>query len=54
MQREPACFKGNCTAACLPGYTNCGGLCYDLQTNAKHCGKCNNACSGKCSSGKCS
>jgi hypothetical protein len=29
---------------CEDGYTDCDGFCYDLTSNAYHCGACDNAC----------
>jgi hypothetical protein len=47
------CVGGKC--ACLKGYTDCGGVCTDLQRDADHCGACGKSC-GKthyCEWGKC-
>jgi hypothetical protein len=39
---------------CKAGKKKCGKKCRNLQTNASHCGRCNNVCSsGVCSSGRC-
>ncbi len=42
---------------CPKGKVRCGAVCADLQTNSKHCGKCNSACppmeGASCSNGKC-
>ena len=44
-------------AGCPKGYTKCGLVCANLQTDLKHCGKCNNACPGgaadACAGGTC-
>ncbi len=32
------------TCECIPGYTDCGGVCYDLKSNAYHCGSCETQC----------
>lgn len=41
--------------ACKPGQTKCGKQCVSLQTNAKNCGACKNACLGDqvCGNGTC-
>jgi hypothetical protein len=39
---------------CADGKTACYGSCFDLKTDAKHCGGCDNACaSGECNAGVC-
>jgi hypothetical protein len=47
------CKKGTCT--CKSGRTECGGKCYKLDKDEKHCGACNNRCTGPelCLSGVC-
>ena len=37
------CREGVCVSSC-GDLTLCGGACVDLNTNASHCGRCNNAC----------
>ncbi len=46
------------TGGCPAGLTNCGGLCFDLQTDNCNCGACGNVCAGSglgrcCGSGVC-
>jgi hypothetical protein len=45
--------KGKCR--CKGGFTECGGKCYDLDKDEKHCGACNNACApgSICQDGSC-
>lgn len=42
-------------AVCAPGLLSCGTDCVDTQTNPRHCGGCNNACTGdaRCITGGC-
>ncbi|HEU5431595.1 MAG TPA: hypothetical protein VFU81_08030 [Thermomicrobiales bacterium] len=53
------CCKGAKCAhhkcACKDGRTDCDGKCFDLETDAKHCAKCDNACAADrtCCSGTC-
>lgn len=44
--------NGICSTGCV---TSCGGGCVNVQTNAAHCGACNQACGGadRCSQGEC-
>ena len=41
--------------SCTGGLMSCGGQCVDTQTNAAHCGSCDNACGGgeSCYNGEC-
>jgi hypothetical protein len=40
-----ACTNGYCGWNCDPGFTECArDGCYDLQSDASHCGACNQAC----------
>jgi hypothetical protein len=47
------CKKDTCK--CKSGRTECGGKCYKLDKDEKHCGACNNRCTGPelCLSGVC-
>lgn len=47
------CKKDTCE--CKNGRTECGGKCYDLDKDEKHCGRCGNGCIGPelCTSGVC-
>ena len=47
------CKKDTCK--CKSGKTECGGKCYDLGKDEKHCGSCGNGCIGNelCTSGVC-
>lgn len=40
---------------CQRGLTRCGNKCFDLQSSAAHCSRCNNRCQGErtCESGQC-
>ena len=40
---------------CVPGLTNCGGVCYDLANDPTHCGTCDGVCGNDetCSDGVC-
>lgn len=59
----PACQSGSCSIGCKSGFGNCDGKVgngceIDLNTDAKHCGKCSTVCSTNnassiCSGGKC-
>jgi hypothetical protein len=50
-----SCVNGSCAYACEPGFTDCGGACVDLQTDANHCGACDTLCpeGASCSAGTC-
>lgn len=57
-----ACSSGNCstspsagTMCCAPNLANCNQGCYNLSSDAKHCGSCAAGCeaNNRCSSGKC-
>lgn len=57
-----ACSSGNCstspsagTMCCAASLANCSQGCYNLSTDAKHCGTCAMACGANnaCASGKC-
>lgn len=56
VERDPCMV---CEAACASDWTKwecCYGMCADLQTDARNCGECGNACAfgtEQCSSGKC-
>jgi hypothetical protein len=47
------CVAGACT--CAAPLTNCSGTCYNLQTDARHCGVCTTGCANffGCCSGTC-
>jgi hypothetical protein len=50
-QGELTCNNGTC--GCTAG-TACGTSCVDVQTNTKHCGRCDHDCfNGTCEAGKC-
>ena len=38
------CNPDTLTCECEDGYSDCGGLCYDLKSNAFHCGSCSTEC----------
>lgn len=46
---------GTMKVTCIEGYTDCNGVCVDLQNDAKHCGACDNACAAgmQCAMGTC-
>lgn len=50
-----ACVNGTCRIGCAPGSTNCQDRCWDLSSNAAHCGACDNACEAnqECVGGYC-
>lgn len=49
-----ACGDDDRPSACDRGQVECGGVCVDLNTNALHCGVCDNSCAGAmCVSGTC-
>lgn len=41
---KPADGGFACQPFCDPGFTNCGGVCFDLQNDGQHCGTCTNVC----------
>lgn len=41
---DTVCNKAACSASCDQGTTNCNGSCFELASNAEHCGSCANAC----------
>jgi len=47
------CRGGRCR--CVPGRTNCGGRCFRLDRDERHCGACDTACPADkiCRSGLC-
>jgi hypothetical protein len=57
------CQNGECVLWCDAGFTQCGSQCVDTQTNASHCGGCNQPCAvedpetcgtnGQCVGGTC-
>ena len=57
------CQNGRCVLSCDAGFTLCGSQCVDTQTNASHCGGCNQPCAienpetcgtnGQCMGGVC-
>lgn len=52
--RDGFCQDSPETVQCDPGFTNCNGNCFDLNSNPYQCGACNVVCaSGECSSGAC-
>lgn len=55
--QEEVCIEGACVdqSVCDEGQTQCGQKCFDLQTDARHCGSCTNVCpSGlECAEGAC-
>jgi hypothetical protein len=46
---------GMCRVSCAAGFTNCSGVCRDLQTDNNHCGMCGRVCPGGtvCRAGTC-
>ena len=47
--------QGGGGVQCQPGETNCGGRCFNLNTDAQHCGGCNTRCGTgeSCFNGQC-
>jgi hypothetical protein len=50
-----ACSLGACASVCTGGTTACGGVCVNLQTDARNCGACGTVCpTGQtCTAGAC-
>ena len=52
------CDRSTSKCVCDSGYTDCSGVCYDLNTSATHCNSCDTACSvdfaqNSCDEGTC-
>jgi hypothetical protein len=62
-KNKDCCNKARCRGKkckCKSGFTECGGKCFDLDKDDKHCGSCNTACAtgescvaGVCAEGGC-
>ncbi len=51
----PVCSAGSCSVTCPDALFGCGRDCVDRQTDAHHCGGCNNRCAtgSECEGGQC-
>ena len=47
------CTNGICDTTCDTGYTNCSGLCVNLNSDLNNCNACGLTCPGTCSGGVC-